>query len=111
MTAITTHILDTSLGKPASGVPVILEQETQHGWQVIAEALTDEDGRVKQWDANGLPIGHYRLTAKIGVWFQATERQSMYQQSQIDFVTADGEAHYHLPFLISPWSWSTYRGS
>lgn len=111
MSHISTHILDTALGKPASGINIVLEQEVSQQWIQIGAALTDADGRVKSLSDSSLPVGHYRLTAQIGDWFQRTDRASMYQQAQIDFMTAEGEAHYHLPFLISPWSWSTYRGS
>ena len=111
MSFLSTHILDTSLGRPADGVIVRLEQETAQGWRTIAEAQTDADGRQKALTPEAMPPGRYRLTAEIGLYFARTMRETLYPTAQIDFVIAPDGGHYHLPFLISPWSWSTYRGS
>lgn len=111
MSTITTHILDTALGKPAAGVTMILEQADAEGWQPVATGVTNADGRVSDLTPQALPAGHYRLTAKIGDYFAADGRETLYVSAQIDFVLPTTGSHYHLPFLISPWSWSTYRGS
>lgn len=110
MSTVTTHILDTALGKPAAGVTIALEHQDTAGWQPLASGVTNADGRISDLTPQPLAPGHYRLTADIGSYFAADGRQTLYVNAQIDFViTASG--HYHLPFLITPWSWSTYRGS
>jgi len=111
MSTITTHILDTALGKPAIGVAVSLEQNSGQGWLPVAWGHTDADGRIKDLTPESLAPGHYRLIAGIGAYFAATGRDALYVSAQIDFVLPETESHYHLPFLISPWAWSTYRGS
>lgn len=111
MSSLSTHILDTALGKPATAVTVTLEQCSTQGWLKLTRAKTDEDGRIKSLVAEPLTPGHYRLTAEIGDYFANDGRDALYVSAQIDFVIAEAGTHFHLPFLISPWSWSTYRGS
>lgn len=111
MSTITTHILDTALGKPAAGVAISLEQNTTEGWLPVADGKTNHDGRVTDFITVPLTPGHYRLTAEIGDYFAAAGRDALYVSAQIDFLIAESGSHFHLPFLISPWSWSTYRGS
>ena len=111
MSTITTHILDTALGKPAIGVAVSLELNSLAGWQLLVNGTTDSDGRISNLTPEPLVPGHYRLTAEIGTYFAAAGRDALYVSAQIDFMIAASGSHYHLPFLISPWSWSTYRGS
>lgn len=111
MSQLSTHILDTSLGKPAVNVAIRLEQLVAESWKAIAQGVTDVDGRLKDFTEEPLVAGRYRLTAEIGEYFAATQRETLYPCAQIDFVIAQSDGHYHLPFLISPWSWSTYRGS
>ncbi|KAA9001339.1 hydroxyisourate hydrolase [Affinibrenneria salicis] len=110
MNTISTHILDTAWGKPAVGVTVRLEQYQTDGWIALAEGQTNEDGRIADF-APPLAAGQYRLIAAIGAWFRAAQRETLYASAQIDFILPADGGHYHLPFLISPWSWSTYRGS
>lgn len=111
MSSISTHILDTALGTPAAAVKVTLEQSSVQGWLKLTEAATDNDGRINSLRAEPLTPGHYRLTAEIGDYFATGGRDALYVTAQIDFVIAEAGTHFHLPFLISPWSWSTYRGS
>ncbi|MTD27232.1 hydroxyisourate hydrolase [Erwinia sorbitola] len=111
MSTITTHILDTALGQPAVGVTIILERENGTNWLLQATGVTNDDGRISDLTPQGLAPGHYRLTAAIGDYFAASGRDALYVSAQIDFVLPATGSHYHLPFLISPWSWSTYRGS
>ncbi|MEA9390161.1 hydroxyisourate hydrolase [Acerihabitans sp. TG2] len=110
MSSLSTHILDTSLGKPATGISITLEHGINGHWQYIATHITNHEGRISAFTPDALTPGHYRLTADIGQWFAATGRQTLYVCAQIDVQLVDA-SHYHLPFLISPWSWSTYRGS
>ena len=111
MSNISTHILDTSLGKPAAKVRVWLEREQQGQWRAIAEGTTDADGRARELTPDELPAGHYRLHADVGGYFSADNRETLYATAIIDFVIKDAAQHYHLPLLISPYSYSTYRGS
>jgi len=111
MSTVTTHILDTSLGKPACGVAISLEQNSPEGWFPVSQGETDGDGRLKDLTPEPLTPGHYRLTAEIGDYFAVAGRDALYVSAQIDFMIAEAGSHFHLPFLISPWSWSTYRGS
>lgn len=111
MSTLTTHILDTALGKPAIGVAVSLEQNSSRGWLPVATGKTDADGRIKDFVPAPLAPGRYRLIADIGDYFAASGRDALYVSAQIDFILPATGSHYHLPFLISPWSWSTYRGS
>ncbi|MFG6655638.1 hydroxyisourate hydrolase [Scandinavium sp. M-37] len=111
MSHISTHILDTSLGKPAAGVVIRLEKHTATGWQWVKEAQTNADGRIGAMAEGELAPGRYRLTAEIGEWFARTGRETLYPSAQIDVTLPRSGEHYHLPFLIAPWGWSTYRGS
>ncbi|WP_107758647.1 hydroxyisourate hydrolase [Dickeya fangzhongdai] len=110
MSTLSTHILDTALGQPATGILVLLERRVHDSWQPVAQHRTNDDGRIASFTPDPLPAGHYRLTADIGRWFAAGNREALYVSAQIDVRLGDA-GHYHLPFLISPWSWSTYRGS
>ena len=111
MSTITTHVLDTALGKPASQVSIALEQLTDEGWQLLSKGKTDHDGRLKTLTPEPIAPGHYRLTAEIGEYFAQSDRSSLYLTAQIDFVITQVGEHFHLPYLITPNSWSTYRGS
>lgn len=111
MSTITTHILDTALGKPASGVRITLDQLTSEGWLVLGTGKTDTDGRLTALTPEPIIPGHYRLTAEIGEYFANSNRPSLYLTAQIDFVITQTGEHFHLPYLITPNSWSTYRGS
>ncbi|QLA66990.1 hydroxyisourate hydrolase [Enterobacter pasteurii] len=107
MSTLSTHILDISTGKPAEGVTVRLEREGER----LATAVTNAQGRIAAFVAD-LPAGRYRLVADIGEWFTGTGRSTLYPCAQIDFVTGEAaDEHFHLPFVIAPGGWSTYRGS
>ncbi len=110
-THVTTHILDTSLGKPAVGVTVWLEKVTGHDSLVINKSITDADGRVGKLTPQGVASGHYRLYADIGAYFASSHRETLYPLAIIDVMLCAEQSHYHLPLLITPYSWSTYRGS
>lgn len=111
MTRITTHILDTSLGQPAAGVRVWLESLEGQKTSLISEGQTDADGRAAKLTPAPVASGHYRLCADIGAYFKATGRDTLYHTAIIDVMIDGEEDHYHLPLLISPYSYSTYRGS
>ena len=112
MSAITTHILDVSTGVPARGVAITLEQETSEGWKIIGEGVTDDDGRLKDLLAADavLQMGNYRLIFETGNYFFDRQIESFYPQITIAFTVFDS-SHYHVPLLLSPFGYSTYRGS
>jgi 5-hydroxyisourate hydrolase len=113
MSGITTHVLDISRGRPASGVPVVLEIREESGWREIGRALTDGDGRVKQILPEGsVPTtGTYRLTFAIEAYFRTEGIEGFYPEASIVFHVRDANQHYHVPLLLSPYGYSTYRGS
>ena len=114
MSGITTHILDTSSGVPAAGIPVVLERKTHSsGWQTVAEGITDIDGRIKDLlpAAEAFLPGHYRLIFDTSAYFAMRNIECFFPQVTIGFVVKDALQHYHVPLLLSPFGYSTYRGS
>jgi 5-hydroxyisourate hydrolase len=110
--SITTHVLDTARGRPASGMRVVLEARTDGGWAAVGGGETDADGRVPGLAPGGtLRPGVHRLTFFTGDWFAAERLQGFYPQVTIVCRLDDPAAHYHVPLLISPYGYSTYRGS
>jgi 5-hydroxyisourate hydrolase len=111
---ITTHVLDTALGRPAAGVAAVLECEEAPGrWRELARGVTDADGRIADLLAPGASIapGTYRMTFDTGSYFSASGVQGLYPSVIVVFAVADPKAHYHIPLLLSPYGYSTYRGS
>ena len=111
MSAITTHVLDTSRGKPASGMPIVLEVRSESGdWKVIGKTSTDADGRAKMLTAH-VSRGTYRLSFDTAAYFLAWNVEGFYPEVQVVFEIRDPSQHYHVPLLLSPYGYSTYRGS
>lgn len=108
---VTTHVLDTVTGSPARGLHVSLEQRADNDWRLLATGETDADGRVADLGAAGLPVGRYRISFDTGPWFEASGRPAFYPEVQISFELVDPAEHYHVPLLLSPFAYSTYRGS
>jgi 5-hydroxyisourate hydrolase len=109
---ITTHILDVSLGKPAANVAVRLSRAEGSAFAEIAHGVTDADGRVTTLLAPGaLTKGMYRLSFDVGAYFTASQRSSFYPHVDVVFVVESPEQHHHVPLLLSPFGYSTYRGS
>src|SRR5262249_287210 len=108
---ISTHVLDTSIGRPAGGVPVMLYHHDGTDWMRVGRASTAADGRVKSLldPAAAVTAGAYRIVFEISDYFG--EADSFYSQITIDFVIRDEASHYHVPLLVSPYGYSTYRGS
>ena len=112
MATITTHVLDTARGKPAAGVTVTLEVLDGEGSRVIARGATDDDGRLRTLtDPAGVPAGTYRLAFETGTYFERLGLESFFPVAHITFVVGEASAHFHVPLLLSPYSFSTYRGS
>lgn len=108
---ITTHVLDAVRGLPAPGVPVQLYSLKGDEWELVAEAVTDGDGRAKQLGPEKVPGGTYRLHFDTGAYFASSNTPTFYPEAVLTFVTDDEAAHYHVPLLLSPFAYSTYRGS
>ena len=113
MSNITTHILDISLGRPAAGVAVTLESQSGTVWTTIGKATTDSDGRIKEFiaDAGRFEAGVYRLVFETEQYFAERKIDSFYPQIVIAFSLREPAQHYHVPLLLSPFGYSTYRGS
>ena len=109
MSTISTHVLDTALGKPAQGVRVTLERDHS----LIGSGVTDEDGRVRDLVQAGssLAEGEYKLTFAVGDYFKSSKRSTFYNKIVVEFQVGGGAEHYHIPLLLSPFAYSTYRGS
>jgi 2-oxo-4-hydroxy-4-carboxy-5-ureidoimidazoline decarboxylase len=106
---LSTHVLDTVAGRPAPGIAITLHEVGKSARGLIAEAVTNVDGRTDKPLISGEPlrIGSYELTFKVGGYF----RGGFLDEVPIRFGIADPEGHYHVPLLVSPWSYTTYRGS
>ena len=113
MSAITTHVLDTSRGQPASGVRILLEVRHGEHWRHLATAETDADGRVRRLlpDDAALEPGVYKLTFETSAYFAARQIATFYPQVIVVVQIEPGSGHYHVPLLISPFGYTTYRGS
>ncbi len=111
---ITTHVLDLASGRPAAGVAVILEREDGRGrWIEVGVSATDEDGRVRNLvtDVSKLETGVYRIVFNVDAYFLAQGRKTFYREVPVVFTVHDADEHYHVPLLLSPFGYSTYRGS
>lgn len=113
MSGITTHVLDTARGRPAAGVPVTLEAKTEGGWHLVGRGATDADGRLRDLAPSDFVLseGQYRLTFDADVYFKATGADGFYTEVVVSFVVRDTASHYHVPLLLSPYGYTTYRGS
>jgi len=111
MSAITTHVLDTAQGRPAVGVLVRLEQVAGADGAVLAAGTTDEDGRVTTLGPDRVCAGTYRLVLNTAGYFARTGQPCFFPEVSLSFVVADPEQHHHVPVLLSPFAYSTYRGS
>ena len=108
---VTTHVLDAALGRPAQGVAVRLEQRDRSAWTTLAEGGTDSDGRISDLGPADLEPGVYRVSFDTARYFVATDQVGFYPEVVITFQLTDPDAHYHVPLLLSPYAFSTYRGS
>lgn len=114
MKRISTHTLDLTQGKPATAVPVRLEKQNSAGdWRLVAAARTDNDGRCSELlpEAEDLSAGVYRLIFDTGSYFARQKVDALYPVVEITFQAREGEQHFHIPLLLSPNGYSTYRGS
>lgn len=113
MGTLSTHVLDTSLGRPAAGITVLLETvdaAAQNG-AVIGDGVTDGDGRVASIGPERLEVGDYRLRFASGSYFAGRGVEAFYPEVVVVFTISDADQHYHVPVLLNPFGYSTYRGS
>lgn len=112
MSQITTHILDTSQGKPAAGVSIHLQKPTRDGWENLASGITNSDGRIPDLlpQEQVLAPGIYSMLFDVADYFARLEVKSFYPSIRIEFEVFD-QSHYHIPLLLNPFGYSTYRGS
>ncbi|KJE95664.1 hypothetical protein CAOG_06091 [Capsaspora owczarzaki ATCC 30864] len=120
---LTTHILDTTLGRPAANVPLRLERASavpsspslasvgSETWEVLATGVTNQDGRCPGLLSGRITPGRYRMTFDTNSYFASTNTEGFYPYVQIVFSISDTTSHYHIPLLLSPYGYSTYRGS
>jgi 5-hydroxyisourate hydrolase len=112
MSQITTHVLDTTRGKPAAGVTITMYEKVGLEWVEIAEGITNTDGRIGNLlsDDDPLPLGVYKLHFATEAYFKVLGIESFYPCVEITFEISTTE-HYHVPLLLNPFGYSTYRGS
>jgi 5-hydroxyisourate hydrolase len=113
MKRVTTHVLDTARGTPARNIPVRLERLEAGEWLLLGSSTTSHDGRCGQFvpDDKVLSPGLYRLQFDTASYFAAEKMDGLYPTVEITFQVRDGETHLHLPLLLSPNGYTTYRGS
>ena len=114
MSGITTHVLDLKSGLPARAVAVRLEiHRGERGWMALGDRTTDDDGRVRDFVAPGAKLdpGLYRLTFRTGDYFRAAGTAAFHPEVAVSFEITDVTRHHHVPLLISPFGYTTYRGS
>ncbi len=113
---LSTHVLDAALGRPATDVPVALHRRTgDGGWVELASGRTDSDGRLRAVAPSGEPLvlrdGVHRIDFDTAAYFSGSGQRGFYPQVSVTFEVSDRLAHYHVPLLLSPYAYSTYRGS
>ncbi len=113
MSTVSTHVLDTALGGPAADVRVALYQRQADGWERLATSITDGDGRAGSFQQQGeeLAPGTYRLRFATGAYYESHGTACFYPRVDIVFAIEALNEHYHVPLLLSPFGFSTYRGS
>jgi 5-hydroxyisourate hydrolase len=109
---ISTHILDTTRGKPAQGVAVTLERGDGENWTVVGSGTTNADGRVGGLCVEAPEPGRYRIRFEVSTYFEAIDVDGFYPRVDIEFLVRAGAGdHYHVPLLLNPFGYATYRGS
>ena len=109
---ITTHVLDTAQGRPGNAIAIELERIEAGVWHLVGGGVTDDDGRLRTLTPQG-PVqpGTYRIRFQTGAYFTSQGSAGFFPVVEIQFSVIDGTQHYHVPLLLSPYGYSTYRGS
>lgn len=109
---LSTHVLDTALGKPAAGIPLVLSRQSAGAWAEVGQGVTDADGRCRTLlGESALQSGLYRLRFGIAPYFARQRSAPLYPYVEIVFTVADPAEHFHIPLLVSANGYTTYRGS
>ena len=108
---LSTHVLDAGSGRPAPNVALTLHRRVETGWEPVGEGVTDDDGRCRTLAPEGLRTAIYRLDFDTGAYFVATGQKGFYPEVSIVFEVTEPTRHHHVPLLLSPFAYSTYRGS
>lgn len=111
MNTLSTHVLDATSGLPAVDIAVTLERRDDDVWTSLGQDRTDADGRIGILAPDGLRQGVHRLTFATGEYFAATDQTGFYPEVSVVFEVTDTARHHHVPLLLSPYAYSTYRGS
>lgn len=107
--SLSTHVLDNASGMPAPDVPVRLERSVDSGWEPVADGVTDADGRLRDWvPADRWAVGVYRLVFDTAAYLG---NSAFFPQVSVTFQVSEPDRHHHVPLLLSPYSYTTYRGS
>ena len=110
--SISTHVLDTARGRPAAGLAVTLSRRAGNDrWSVVGKGVTDDDGRVADLAPERIEVGDYRLEFSTAAYFKAAGTKAFYPEVSVVFTVSDAGAHHHVPLLLSPFGYSTYRGT
>lgn len=110
--SLSSHVLDAVRGRPAVGLAVRWERLVDGQWDAVAEATTDDDGRIGDWGSDASTAeGRHRLVFASGDYFAGRDTETFYPEVVVVFEVTDATAHHHVPLLLSPYSYSTYRGS
>lgn len=108
---LSTHVLDTTIGRPAAGIPAVLESLDGGGWAEVGRGTTDDDGRVFRLNLASLTPGRFRLTLDTAAYFEHRHGALFYPQISVSFALSGDREHYHIAVLTSTYSYSTYLGS
>jgi 5-hydroxyisourate hydrolase len=110
---LSVHVLNLETGTPSAGINVMLERHANKGWEPLAQGTTNEQGRIAELFPTGssLEKGEYRVTFKTGEYYERTGRESFFPEIPVIFQVKQTNQHYHIPLLLSPYGFSTYRGS
>ena len=111
MADISTHVLDTATGVPARGVPVSLEVRREDRWELTGEGVTNDQGRLGELPTEGIEAAIYRIRFDTGAYFASRGERGFYPEVTVVFEITEPDQHHHVPLLLSPFGYSTYRGS
>jgi 5-hydroxyisourate hydrolase len=109
--SLSSHVLDGVRGEPAHDVRIRWERMRGETWEQVAEAATNDDGRVTDWGGHPTTPGRHRLVFDSGGYFAGQGSRTFYPEVVVVFEVTDPDAHHHVPLLLSPFAYSTYRGS
>ena len=109
--SISTHVLDTAHGRPVAGLAVTLSRRANSAWSVVAKGVTDAEGRVKEFGSGRTEPGEYRLKFDTAAYFEAAGTAAFYPEVSVVFKVTGAGAHHHVPLLLAPFGYSTYRGT